>query len=308
VTGPGVPDDDMPNFSWLGRRDASAIEDVALAALLSGTEVPGDLPAGLQPAADVVAALRARPASDELAGETVALAEFRARVGVSDPAGQRHRRRPSLLTSLASAKAVAAAAVVALTLGGVATAAYAGALPSSAQRIAHDLIGAPDGHKTATMTSATRPAHPRPHHFKAPAACVAFFRAELHGTPAQKAAAFQKLEKAAGGADKIAAYCGFARRHPGHHFHFRPGCQPFPHPSWSAYPQPSWSPSPTPTATASASPSPTPTPTASCPPPIHPVGPPFPHRHRPLPIGHHAPHRPGKPSRPAGNQATKSGA
>jgi hypothetical protein len=205
-----------------------------------------------------------------------------------------------LLTSLASAKAVAAAAVVALTLGGVATAAYAGALPSSAQRIAHDLIDAPDGHKTATMTSATKPAHPRPrHHFKVPAACVAFFRAERHGTAAQKAAAFKKLETAAGGADKIAAYCGFARRHPVHHF--RPGCQPFPHPSWSA--------SPSPTASASPSPSmsPSPMPTASCPPLPRPVGKPFPKRHRPYPIGHRAPHRPGKPRRPAGKSANKSG-
>ncbi len=294
----------MPNLSWLSRRDASAIEDAALAALLSGTEVPGDLPAGLQPAADVVAALRARPASDELVGETVALAEFRARVGVSDPAGQRRRRRPSLLTKLASAKAVAAAAVVAIALGGVATAAYAGALPSSAQGIAHDLIGAPA--KTATTTSATRPAHPKSHHhFKVPAACVAFFRAERHGTAAQKAAAFKQLEQAAGGANKIAAYCGFARRHP-HHFPFRPGCGPFPHPSGSPSPQPSWSPSPTPTATAS--PSPSPTPTASCPPFPHPVGKPFPHRHRPFPIGKHAPHHPGRPSRPAGKPGKKSGA
>ncbi len=289
----------MPNFSRLGRRDASAIEDAALAALLSGTEVPGDLPAGLQPAADVVAALRARPASDELVGETVALAEFRAHVGVSDPAGQRRRRRPSLLTSLASAKAVAAAAVVALTLGGVATAAYAGALPSSAQRIAHELIDAPQAHKTATTTSAMRPARAKVHHFKVPAACVAFFKAERHGTAAQKKAAFEKLEKAAGGASKIAAYCGFARRHRAHHSHFRFVCLPFPHPSGS--PSASASPSP------STSPSPMPTPTASCPPFTHPVGKPFPHRHRPLPIGKQHPHRPGKPSRPTGKPAKKSG-
>jgi hypothetical protein len=294
VKGYVVPDDDMPNFSRLGRRDASAIEDAALAALLSGTEAPGDLPAGLQPAADVMAALRARPASDELAGETVALAEFRERVGVSHPAGQRRRRRPSLLTSLASAKAVAAAAVVALTLGGVATAAYAGALPSSAQSVAHDLIGAPAGHKTATTAAAARP---KTHHVLRPL-CVAFIRAEKHGTAAQKAAAFKKLEKAAGGASKIAAYCGFPRRHPAHH-PFR-GCRPmYPHPSSSPSAQPSWSPSPRPSSSAS----PMPTPAASCPPLTHPVGKPLPHRPRPLPIGKHSPPRTGKPSRPAGKPA-----
>jgi hypothetical protein len=290
----------MPNFSWLGRRDASAIEDATLAALLSGTELPGDLPAGLQPAADVVAALLARPASDELVGETVALAEFRARVGVSDPAGQRRRRRPSLLTSLVSAKAVAAAAVVAITVGGVATAAYAGALPSSAQRIAHELIDAPQVHKTTHTTSAKLTDRPKVSHPAPPALCLAFWQAERHGTAAQKAAALSKLEKAAGGASKIAAYCGFARRHPAHHFHFRFGCRPMvPHPSWSAHPQPSWSPS----ARPSSSPSPMATPTASCPPLIHPVGKPFPHRPRPLPIGKHFPPRPGKPSRPVGKPA-----
>jgi hypothetical protein len=290
----------MPNFSWLGRRDPSAIEDAALAALLSGTELPGDLPAGLQPAADVVAALRARPSSDELVGETVALAEFRALVGVSDPAGQRRRRRPSLLTSLVSAKAVAAAAVVAITLGGVATAAYAGALPSSAQRIAHELIDAPQVHKTITTTSATTPTRSKVSHPAPRAACVAFWQAERHGTAAQKAAAFSKLEKAAGGASKIAAYCGFGRRRQVHHFPFRPGCRPmFPHPSWSAHPQPSWSPS----AWPSSSPSPMPTPAASCPPLTHQVGKPFPHRPRPFPIGKHFPHRPGRPSRPVGKPA-----
>lgn len=294
-----VPDDDMPNFSWLGRRDASAIEDANLTALLSGTELPGDLPAGLQPAADVVAALRARPASDELVGETVALAEFRARVGVSDPAGQRRRRRPSLLTSLISAKAMAAAAVVAIAVGGVATAAYAGALPSSAQRIAHELIDAPQNNKNTTTTSAKLSSRQKVSHPAIPALCLAFWRAERHGTAAQKAAALSKLEKAAGGPKKIAAYCGLTRRRPVHH-HFRPGCRPMvPHPSWSAHPQPSWSPS----ARPSSSPSPMATPTASCPPLIHPVGKPFPHRPRPLPIGKHLPPRPGKPSRPAGKPA-----
>jgi hypothetical protein len=297
----------MPNFSMLGRRDASAIEDASLAALLSGTELPGDLPAGLQPAADVVAALRARPSSDELVGETVALAEFRARVGVSYPAGQRRRRRPSLLTSLISAKAVAAAAVVAIAIGGVATAAYAGALPSSAQGVAHDLIGAPAAHKMARFDASVgrhRLRHPAIHPL-----CVAYWHAAAHGTAAQKAAAFSKLEKAAGGASKVATYCGFARRRPTHHF--RPGCGPVaPRPSWSAVPHPSmtpvphpsWSPHPRP----SWSPRPMPTPNSSCPPPPNPAGKPFPHRHRPLPIGKHVPH-PGKPSRPMGKPAPKSG-
>ncbi len=147
----------MPNFPWLGRQDASAIDDAALAAILSGPEVPEDLAAGLQPAADVLAALRARPSGDELAGEAFAMAEFRNQVGVPDRVRRtRPRRRPALLTSLMSAKIAVATAAVAITIGGVATAAYAGALPAPAQRLAHDVIGAPAGPQRLALVRAGR--------------------------------------------------------------------------------------------------------------------------------------------------------
>jgi hypothetical protein len=308
VTGYVVSDDDMPNIPWPGRRDTSAIEDAALAALLSGHQ-PDDLPAGLQPAADVVAALMARPAGDELAGETLAMAEFRKRVGVSDLSRRSRRRRPAVLTSLMSAKVAVAAAAVAITLGGVATAAYAGALPASAQSIAHDWIDAPAAHKgshpagPASGPVATRPAaHPL---------CAAYAQAAAHGTAAQKAAAFRKLAAAAGGATKIGAYCW--PDHPrGHHHWRRPFCWPTPNASWSARSQPSGSAHPMPTSVPNARPSwsprPQPTPSLSCPPVPAPGRTSRPHRHwAPFPVSkHHAgPHlgRPGlpisKPSRPA---------
>jgi hypothetical protein len=293
----------MPNFFMLGRRDPSAIEDAALAALLAGTERPGDLPAGLQPAADVVAALRAGPASDEFAGETAATAEFRARARVpesalrtrgqprirrrdfpGDTARRRPRRRPSVLTSLVSAKAVAAAAVAALTIGGVATAAYAGALPSPAQGIAHSLIGAPSAHKRPK--SHPSPAHHRLRHHAARALCATGWHATPH------ASATPGADPAKSG--KAAAPCWPAHRWPGRHA--RAGCWPM---AWPGSQHPS---RPHPSSTSG----PVPVVHSSCPQLPAPAGKPLPHRLRPFPIGTHFPD-PGKPSRPLGSPAPGSG-
>jgi cell division septation protein DedD len=273
VTGYGVSDGDMPNFPWQGRQDASAIEDAALAAMLSGPDVPEDLAAGLQPAADVLAALRARPSGDELAGEAFAMAEFRNRVGVPDPVRRtRPRRRPALLTSLMSAKVAVAAAAVAITIGGVATAAYAGALPAPAQRLAHDVIGAPAdrsvSHSSGHGTAADRTGSRRPfrHHFG------------WHGcwTP-----------------------------------NFHRSWMPSPHPSWTATPHPSWTPAPHPSWTPKPHPVCTPAPHPSGTP--HPARTPKPHpsfmpgkfRHHHFRHQHHRypGHRPGP--RPTGSPAPR---
>jgi hypothetical protein len=286
MKGYGVSDDDMPSFPWSARRDAS--EDASMEALLAGPEAPDDLSAGLQPAADVLAGLRARPSGDELAGEAMAMAEFRSLVGVSDPSRRTRRRRPALLTSLMSAKAAVAAAAVAIALGGVATAAYAGALPAPAQQIAHDWIGAPaqkNGHHWPTATPAQRAAW---------ALCAAYAHAKADGTAAQQATALSKLEKAAGGANKIAAFCREPRHHRFHH-HGRFFCFPSPTGSWSPGPRPSSTPSPAPSFT----PSPAPTPTCSPRPFPTPSFSPRPHHHRfppgPFPFRHHHRHFPHHP-------------
>jgi hypothetical protein len=291
MTGHVVSDDDMPNFPWPGRRDASAIEDAFLAALLSGQE-PQDVPAGLQPAEDVLAALKARPSGDELAGHAAAMAEFRQHVGVSAPVRSLTRRRPALLTSLMSAKVAAAAAAVAIAIGGVATAAYAGALPSGAQSFAHHWIGAPAAHGAKPTAGMVAIHHTAP---AVPAACVTYWRAKAHGTKAQQSAAYTALVKAAGGANKIATYCGLARhRHHRHHF-LRRGCfAPVPNASWSPRPQPSGSPGPRP----SWSPRPMPSPNPSCTPVPMPSVTSRPHHHHPVfRFGRHH-HRFGKPGFP----------
>lgn len=214
----GGSDTDMPNSSWLPRRDGPVIPDPVASALLAGDEPSLDAPASVQQLAGVLASLRAVPAGDELAGMAAALAEFRQRVGVSDQTSRPRRRRPTLLTSLLSAKAAAAAAVVAVGLGGVATAAYANALPTAAQRLAHDAIGAPSPHPANSSNpgaghSAT-PVGPNASGSAAYGLCTAYSHATKYGTAAQKSVAFRNLERAAGGAAKVASYCA-AVTHPG---------------------------------------------------------------------------------------------
>jgi hypothetical protein len=141
VSGDDVPNDDMPNFLRPVRREALPFSDQVLAALLAGTEPPADPTPGLQGVADILAALRAGPTGDELAGEAGARAEFRRGAGVLAPA--RRPRRPGRLTFRLGGRAAVAAIAAAIGLGGLASAAFAGVLPAAVQRFAHETVGAP---------------------------------------------------------------------------------------------------------------------------------------------------------------------
>jgi hypothetical protein len=250
----------MPNFSWLSSQDAPELGDASLAALLVGAQPADGLAPGVQPLADAVAALTAGPASDELAGEAAALAEFEARVGRPvSTSRSRHRRHPRL-AALLSARAAAAAAVAALSLGGFATAAFAGALPEPAQQFAHHAFGAPAAR--GSQTTRTHPsvtATPVGPDATGPAAfglCNAWAHARAHGTGIQRAVAFHNLARAAGGVGNVGEFCA-AVPHPGAAS------------SHAAHP--------------------------NGPPASHPHGPPDSHAHGP-PDSHPAPHATGKPS------------
>jgi len=143
VTGGGVSGSDMPSLPWTARPDVSGVEDTSVEALLSGSGLPAGADPELRPVADVLAALSARPAGDELTGLAAARAEFRRHV--AGPAQMRPspRRRPGGLASRLGVKVGAATALVIMTLGGAAAAAYAGVLPGSWQQFAHRTIGAP---------------------------------------------------------------------------------------------------------------------------------------------------------------------
>jgi hypothetical protein len=225
MTGRGASDDDMPIFTWSARGDVPTVGDSAFDALLAGNQLAENAAEGLRPVAEAIAALNGAPAISELAGEANALVVFRGAVGMSaEPARSRHRRRP-LLTSLISAKLAAIAAASAVTLGSAAAAAYAGALPAPAQRLAHDTIGAP------AARSDTRPAHPAtpvgpdPAGHAAYGLCTAYAHVKADGSAEQKAVAFRNLATAAGGAAKVTAYCARVT-HPG----ATPSDQPTSHP------------------------------------------------------------------------------
>jgi hypothetical protein len=115
---------------------------------------PGAPPAE-QVISELLAAASAPPSASELSGEPRAVAAFAAsRPATTAPRHARHaiRRRRSAVGPRVSHGLAAAAALGALTMGGVAAAAYTGSLPSSIQKLAHDHIGAPHG----------RSPHPQP--------------------------------------------------------------------------------------------------------------------------------------------------
>jgi len=203
-----VPNDDMPNFLRPVPREGLPFNEAALAALLAGTEPPEPTP-GLRHVAEVLAALTSSPASDELAGEASVLAEFRRGVGKS--ALSPGPRRPHRFTPRLGARAAVAAAVAALGLGGLASAAYAGMLPAPVQRLAHETIGAPDVPSgSPSRAHQGTSAGPGAAGLTAQRWCSVY----AHGTPAQRAAVRHDLIRAAGGAGKIPVYCRTAT-HPG---------------------------------------------------------------------------------------------
>ncbi|MBO0786576.1 MAG: hypothetical protein J2P33_10930, partial [Actinobacteria bacterium] len=143
MTGRDVPDDEMPNFPLSPHPGPGPVPDEALDALLRGSRPFTDAPE-LQPVAELLGALTSAPEPAELAAQEQAMAVFRGQASVPVPllGPGRHARR-GWRSPLRSARAAAAVAAAAVTLGGFATAAYAGVLPAPAQRIAHTALGAP---------------------------------------------------------------------------------------------------------------------------------------------------------------------
>lgn len=219
MTDRGVSDYDMPNRTWPPRTDVSGIPDAALAALLAGTTPPADdSTASLRHVADVLAALRAEPAADEMAGRAAALTEFRRRVSGSARPARSRRVSPAALMPVLRTRAGAAGTAAVLGFGGIVAAAYAGALPAAAQSVAHDTIGAPrpasdHQHSPAAGHSGT-PVGPNASGPAGFGLCTAYTHATEHGSAAQKSVAFRNLARAAGGPANVPSYCA-ALAHPG---------------------------------------------------------------------------------------------
>lgn len=149
------------------------------------------------------------------------------------------------MLTLISAKAAAVTAVAAVSLGGAAAAAYAGALPAPIQKVAHHIIGAP----AAGPSDSPSPVGPNPTGAAAFGLCNAYHHALKHGTAAQKSVAFRNLTKAAGGASQVTPFCANVP-HPG----ASPSRPPHPAPSHPGKPAPQ----PTPSHPGKPAPHPTP--------------------------------------------------
>ena len=134
-----------------------SLDEVAAERLLRGQRPSVGASSDEQAVAKLLAVASAPPSIQELSGEARAVAAFTAtRPAAAGPRHARHvaRRRRLVLNPRVSHGVAAAAALGALTVGGVTAAAYSGKLPGSMQRLAHDHIGAPRQH-------AARP-HPTP--------------------------------------------------------------------------------------------------------------------------------------------------
>jgi hypothetical protein len=211
------------------RDDPLVLDDDSADRLLAGRMDPADAPPGYERAAAVMAAATAAARRDELDGVESTLDAFRAALaGQPSPP-----RRPHMLVKFLTVKAVAAVFTGALLVGGVAAAAT-GSLPDAAQRIAHRVVGvapAPaggahgqeigdatrkdagsqgqgnssGGGQAGSHDSTTGPDLTK---VDKKGLCNAYM-AGKGGVNGGKydSAAFDALERAAGGADKVADFC-----------------------------------------------------------------------------------------------------
>jgi hypothetical protein len=154
--------------------------------------------------APVIRALTAEPSERELDGIGPALAELRARVAQESTGPRRHR----VLATAFGAKLGATLGGVAAGLVGVGTVLLVSThLPSGAQLPA-GLDGSAQPHPAAVSTTAP----PRGPDANGPAKhglCTAWTARSSHGSQAKVdgSVAFANLVEAAGGADKVAAFC-----------------------------------------------------------------------------------------------------
>jgi len=195
----------------IGRREADE--------LLSGGSSRADR-AGI---VEVLELAAAPPHPEELAGRQAAVAAF-ARAWREGPAAPVRRGR--LRAWLSRALAVKAITVLALlSLGGVAVAAGTGTLPAGVQHGAHDLLtpfGVPVPDASSAHGTPTRPATPHRSASPAPAPgspaasadpavhglCEAWQAGQTNGQGKKvDAAVLTRLSAAAGGTEKIPAFC-----------------------------------------------------------------------------------------------------
>jgi hypothetical protein len=206
MTGHGVSDSDMPTFPWPARPEADAFD-----ALLAGHCRPEQTCAELRPVAEALMALQAPPDRREAAGWGEALTVYRQTAGRPGTRG-RPRPRPSraIAAPLGTRLAAAGAAAAIALLGGGAAAAYTGTLPAGLQEIAHRVLAAPA--VRPALTSPTTSGTGRPRGPSATGSALGgLCNAYEHADASHRSVAFRNLAQAAGGSQKVTAYCASAQ-------------------------------------------------------------------------------------------------
>jgi len=217
-------DDDALPFEMrqlLGSRGSPpTLDDETADRLVAGRLDPADAPPGYAAVAKIVTAAAAPATTEELAGEPAAIARFAAAARSGFPTRASITRRAGVPRRPLTVKAAVAVLAAVLSIGGVAAA--AGVFPAPAQPAADhgpdspgSGIGTPGrsdaaaagkagnrerGSDTATGPDASGPAKD--------GLCRAWQSGQggEHGKR-EDSTAFRALAAAAGGADKIAAYC-----------------------------------------------------------------------------------------------------
>lgn len=124
-------------------RDLDRLDENRAERLLSGALPVGPVPESIVQVVALVAALRVPASVRELAGESAAVARFRA--ASAHASTSRSRRRSPRLVAKLSVKTLLAVALGLASGGGIAAAAATDHLPGLAQRIVDRVVGRDDG-------------------------------------------------------------------------------------------------------------------------------------------------------------------
>ena len=215
--GDALPDDMRRLLASL-RSTPPPVDHETADRLLAGRLDPADAPPGYAGVARLLAAATAPAGRDELAGEPAAVAAFLA-VAHAHPPTPPVLRRARMPSKLLRAKAAAAVIAAVLSLGGVAAAAT-GLLPAAVQRVTDHTPAGSRGDSATDKRPATASnagsATDKQQAATGPDAsgaakdglCRAWQagQGDDHGKR-EDSTAFKALAAAAGGADKVAAYC-----------------------------------------------------------------------------------------------------
>ena len=228
MSGPGGYGGEMPEFPFPRRAGDPPVPGVTLDRLLDGDFATERTSPDVAALADLLSAAAGPPSDRELAGQTAAIAAFAREREVGGH--RRHApvaRRRSMLATILGTKLAAAAAAAAIGFGGLAAAAYAGALPEPIQDFAHQTVGAPSassdhsdpGSQGSTHSSSEASEHANTGPSGEPVGpdatgsasyglCTAFAEEKAdNGQVDTRSVAYRALVQAAGGADNIDQFC-----------------------------------------------------------------------------------------------------